>query len=90
MSAATVLAAHDQLIRAAIQVIAAKYAEEGPWADASSAFADELLAYAARDLTRAIDARPEADRPSGWGEVPSAAVVSICNDCLASEGGETA
>lgn len=80
MSAFTAMAAREELIRAALRVVAAAYADDQVWAGANAEHADELLALAARDLVRTIDADPEGERPVGWGEVPSAAVVSTCCD----------
>ena len=63
-------AARDELILAAMRVIAADHyaREEDPHADAESEYAGEKLALAARDLVRAVDALPESDQPIGWGK----------------------
>lgn len=83
MSTFTAALAREELIRAALRVVAAAYADDQMWAAANAEHADELLALAARDLTRTIDGLPEGERPIGWGEVPSAAVVSTCCDGVA-------
>lgn len=56
------------LEKAALRSIAAdRYAvEEDPHSGAESEYADELLALAARDLVRAVEALPEGQRPIGW------------------------
>jgi hypothetical protein len=46
---------------------------EDPFADAEDQHAGELLALAARDLVRAVDALPEDRRPIGWGTTEVAA-----------------
>lgn len=61
---------YDALIRASLRVIAADhYANDAdPHADAESEYAGELLALAARNLVRAVDALPEDQQPIGWAE----------------------
>lgn len=55
---------------AALRSIAAHhYARDtDPHADAADQHASELLALAARDLVRAVEALPVEDRPIGWDE----------------------
>jgi hypothetical protein len=48
-------------------VTADRYADENDaHADAHADYAGDLLALAARDLTRAVNAMPAGDRPVGW------------------------
>lgn len=60
--------ARDELIRAALRVIAADhYADDAaPHADAESEYAGERLALAARALVQAADALPADQQPVGW------------------------
>lgn len=65
-----VIQARAELIRAAIQCLAAEHAEESADADAQAEYSDERLAIAARDLTNATDDLPPAERPIGWETTP--------------------
>ena len=53
---------------AALRAITAHhyFRDEDPHSDAEAEHADELLAIAARDLVRAVEALPENERPVGW------------------------
>ena len=57
---------------AALRSIAAHHYEraEDPHAGAEDEYASELLALAARDLVRAVEALPEGERPIGWDKEP--------------------
>ena len=68
MTAFDVDRARDLVEAAALRVIQGRhYAREtDPHAGAQLEWADELLALAARDLVRAVEALPEEDRPIGW------------------------
>ncbi|MEU3261003.1 hypothetical protein ABZ694_24975 [Streptomyces albidoflavus] len=59
---------HQKLIATALDTIQAThyYREEDPHADAAREYADEQLALAARNLTRAVDALPADEQPIGW------------------------
>lgn len=65
-------AAHNAVVRAALRCVAAEfYADDAnPHADAEAEHAGELLALAARELVRAVDALPESEQPIGWQEQP--------------------
>lgn len=64
----TVMDAQGKVESAALEAIQARHygRETDLWADAASEHADEQLALAARDLVRAIEALPAADRPVFW------------------------
>ncbi len=60
--------ARHALEQAALRAITAHhyYRDEDPHSDAEAEYADELVALAARDLVRAVEALPESQRPVGW------------------------
>lgn len=61
--------AHENVMRAALRVLSAERGrEDDPHFAAELDYAEELLALAARELTRATDALPEDEQPVGWRE----------------------
>lgn len=74
MTAHDVDEAQSRVEGAALRAVAAHYyaADNDPHAGAYAEYAGEQLALAARDLTRAVEALPENERPVGWdAEVPA-------------------
>jgi hypothetical protein len=67
--------ARERVEEAALRSITARhYADPAhQWAGAEAEYADELLALAARDLVRAVEALPEDKRPVGWDTVEAVA-----------------
>lgn len=65
--------AQDAVEAAVLDAIRARhyFREADPHAGAAQEHADELVALAARDLVRAVEALPEGERPIGWAEVSS-------------------
>ena len=63
-----VSAARVELERTALRSITAQhyYSDNNPHVDAESTYAGELLALAARNLVRVIEALPADARPIGW------------------------
>ncbi|MGW7288974.1 hypothetical protein ACWGH4_26220 [Streptomyces sp. NPDC054847] len=61
---------HETLIKAALRVIHATHYSrpDDPHQDAEQAYSDEQLALAARELVRAVDAKPADEQPIGWCE----------------------
>jgi hypothetical protein len=69
-----VSAARTELEKAALRSIASLhyYADENPHVDAEAEYSGEVLALAARDLVRAVEALLAGKRPIGWDvEVPA-------------------
>jgi Arc/MetJ-type ribon-helix-helix transcriptional regulator len=65
---ADVYNAREELLRAALRRLSAEHGcEEDSHHAAELEYSDELLALAARDLTRATDALPADEQPIGWG-----------------------
>jgi hypothetical protein len=62
------LQARARVEHAALAAVTAdRYAaDDNPRADADADAAVDLLAFAARDLTRAVNEMPAGDRPAGW------------------------
>lgn len=60
--------AQEQMEALALRSITARHygRPDQPYADAEEQYAGELLALAARELVRAVDALPEDARPVGW------------------------
>ncbi|MEV6638444.1 hypothetical protein AB0M54_47815 [Actinoplanes sp. NPDC051470] len=55
------------VVTSAVQCLAAERSNESsPHYAAHVEYSDELLALAARDLVRSIDALPPSERPIGW------------------------
>lgn len=56
------------LINAALRTIQADHysREDDPHWDAEREYSAEQLALAARELVRAVDAKPENEQPIGW------------------------
>ena len=65
--APTVNEAFENLMQALISVLAAERGLTSLDAPFFIPDADEALKFAARDLTRAVDALPFAQQPKGWG-----------------------
>lgn len=63
-----VLEARDQLTRAVLRRLSAELlpASDPHLADEQE-LSDELIAHAARNLTRAVDGLPPEQQPIGWG-----------------------
>lgn len=55
-----------KLIAAALRVQRALAAEDHADADAGAGYASDLLAIAARELVREVEAAPAERRPAGW------------------------
>lgn len=58
--------ATDNLLLAALRVLASRVAPELADAAAEAEYASDMLAHAARELTRATDALPAERRPVAW------------------------
>jgi hypothetical protein len=64
--------AQSRVISAALRVLSGDYEETAHGhSDAEAEYASERLALAARELMRAVDARPAAERPEGWNARPA-------------------
>lgn len=61
-------AARDRLLEAADRVRRSWDLVGDAWDDAEREYADEMLALAARALSRAVDAMPADEQPVGWGD----------------------
>lgn len=65
---AYIRAVHE-LFRAVLRSAALDYADQGyPNFDAECQHVEEQLCLAARDLVKAVDARPEDEQPVGWAD----------------------
>jgi hypothetical protein len=58
--------AREELLRAAVRVLAAERSEPHAHSDDEASYAAELLALAARDLVEAVDRLPASRRPDRW------------------------
>lgn len=71
--------AREELLRAALRVLAAERSEPHAHSDDEIAYAEELLALAARDLVRAVDWLPANRRPAQWKRRP---VCAVCGEAV--------
>jgi hypothetical protein len=66
----SVTAAEQALLRAVLREISNEYEAPDAHSDAEAEYAGGLVALAARDLYRAVDAAPREDQPQDWRAKP--------------------